>query len=132
MSLRSERSTAAGEGRPGAGATREAVRQRLLRAAQGLTGAWLLIVPLIAHTESTVVQVKDLLAGTVLIALTLTATVSRRSRRWEAPTCLVAGTTLVVAAAVLAFGPGVGAAARQWSDAIAGVVLVCLWSARTS
>lgn len=130
MSADRERTGRPGGGRaePGA-ATR--TRHRLLRAVQGLAGVWLLAQTVLLESGSPVVEVKDSVAGLVLVLVTVAAPFSPRLRRWEGPMCLVVGAMLIVAAAVLGFGSGVEAVARQWSQVIVGVLLVGLWSART-
>ena len=131
MDAGNERAGRAGGARPPRGASASALRRRVLRVVQGLAGVWLLAMTALLDSPSLVVEVKDALAGSVIVAMTLAATASSRARRWEAPLCLAVGATLIVAAALLGFGTGVEAAARQWSQVVVGVLLVGLWSART-
>lgn len=117
------------------GSERSSAQTRLqfvLRVVQGLAGLWLLVQTVLLESGSSAADVKDVLAGSVLVAATLGAAVSGRVRRWEARVCLVVGVVLIVGAAVLAFGSGVDAAARQWSQVAVGVLLIWLWSATTS
>ncbi len=91
----------------------------------------MLAMTALLESPSLAVEVTDALAGTVLVSLTLAATVSSRIPRWEAPVCLIVGAALIAAAALLPFGSGVEAAARQWCQVAVGVLLVGLWSARS-
>lgn len=106
-------------------------RQTLLRSTQGLVGLWLLVLPTVLPGPPRLIDVKDLVGGTVLLAVAIAAARSASARRLEAPACLGVGIALIVASAALSPGSGPEAAARQWNEVVVGVLLVCLWAARS-
>lgn len=102
-----------------------------LRGGQAVLALWLLVSPVLLQGPNALVAVKDVLAGGLLLTLTVAAASARRVRRFEAAVCVVIGAALIVASVLLEFGPGPEAAARQWSEVVVGVLLVCLGAART-
>lgn len=102
-----------------------------LRLVQGALAVWLLAVPVVLPGPNPWAAAKDVLAGGVLLALTVAAAAgSGAARRSESAVCAVLGAVLVVTSVLFDFGPASQAAARQWSQVVVGVLLVCLAAAR--
>lgn len=103
----------------------------VLRAVQGVLALWLLATPVVFEGARAVVAVKDVLAGGLLLTLTVAAASTRSVRRFESAVCVALGAALITASVLLSFGPGPEAAVRQWNEVVTGVLLVCLGAART-
>ena len=101
-----------------------------LRAAQAVLALWLLAVPVVLPGPNPYVAGKDVLVGGVLLTVTVAAAAGSAVRRVESAVCAVSGAVLIVASVLLEFGPATEAAARQWSEVVVGVLLVCLAAAR--
>lgn len=101
-----------------------------LRALQGVLALWLLLSPVVLSGANVAVAVKDVLAGGLLLSLTVAAAAAGSVRRFESAVCVALGAGLIVASVLLDAGPGPDATARQWSEVVVGVLLVCLGAAR--
>lgn len=101
------------------------------RVLQGVLALWLLAVPVVLPGPNQLVTVKDVVVGGVLLTLTLAAAAGPSVRKVENTVVVVLGTLLIVASVLLEFGPATEAAARQWSEVVVGVLLLCLAAART-
>jgi uncharacterized membrane protein len=89
-------------------------------------------VPAVLPGPNPLVAAKDVLVGGLLLTVTVTvaAAASSAVRRIESAVCAVLGEVLIVASVLLEFGPAKQAPARQWSEVVVGVLLVCLAAAR--
>ena len=101
-----------------------------LRVAQGAVALWLLVSAVVLEGPHLLVTLKDVLAGGVLLSVTIAAAARSAARRLESATCLVLGALLIVASVLLEFGAGPEAVTRQWNEVVVGVLLVCLGAAR--
>lgn len=101
-----------------------------LRAAQAVLALWLLAVPVVLPGPNPFVAGKDVLVGGVLLTVTVAAAASSAVRRVENTVCAVSGAALIVGSVLFEFGPANEAAARQWSEVVVGVLLICLAAAR--
>lgn len=96
-----------------------------------LTAAvWLLVSPFVLAGPNPLATAKDVVAGAMLLVVTIGACVVGGVRRVEARVCLAVGVLLVGGALVLDVGPGSTAPARQWNEVVVGVVLICTSTAR--
>lgn len=101
------------------------------RSAQAVLALWLLVSPLLYPPgASAEVVVKDLLAGTVLLAVTAAAAVDRRARRVEHATCLGVGVLLLIATVLVDDGVGTGSIVARWNEVVVAVLLICMASVR--
>lgn len=101
------------------------------RTGQLVLALWLLLSPLVYPPGAAVeVVVKDLVVGSVLLAVTAAAAVDRRVSRVEHATCLGLGVLLLVATVVLDDGVGAGSIIARWNEVVVGVLLICLAAAR--
>lgn len=101
-----------------------------LTAVQLAVGFWLIVSPFVLTGPNLLVGVKDLVAGTLLLVVSIGACLDRRVRAVEGPVCLVLGVLLISASIALEFGSGSTAAARQWNEVVVGVVLIYVSTAR--
>lgn len=100
------------------------------RVATGVLAVWLLVAPAVLPGPNAFVAAKDVLVGGVLLTITIAAAAGGAARRIESAASVVLGALLIVASVLLEFGPASAAAARQWSQVVVGVLLVCLGAAR--
>jgi hypothetical protein len=102
-----------------------------LRVVQAVLALWLLAVPVVLPGPNPLVAAKDVVVGGLLLTVTVAAAASgSTARRIESATCLVLGALLILASVLLEFGPATAAPARQWSEVVVGVLLVCVGAAR--
>ena len=100
------------------------------RVLQGLLALWLLSVPVVLPGPNQLVTAKDVVVGGVLLTLTVAAASGRAVRRVENTVVVLLGTVLIVASVLLEFGPAAEATARQWSEVVVGVLLLCVAGVR--
>lgn len=101
-----------------------------LRLVQGALALWLLLSAVVLHSPSLLVTAKDVLAGGVLLTLTVAAAAGGAARRIESTVCLVVGVLLIAGSVLLDPGPGPRAVLSQWNEVVVGVLLICLGAAR--
>ena len=102
----------------------------IVRLLQGALALWLLVSPVVIDGPSSLVAVKDVLVGGLLLTLTLAAAAGSGVRRYESTACMVLGGVLIAASVLLEFGSGPEAVVRQWNEVVVGVLLVCLGAVR--
>jgi hypothetical protein len=101
------------------------------RVAQCVTALWLLLSPVALGSGATaVVLAKDVVAGAVLLGVTVVGALRRGTRTVEDTTCVVLGCVLVAGSFVLDHGRGGGPLTTQWSELVVGVLLICLGAAK--
>lgn len=116
---------------PRAGVQRAGRLQVTSRVVQGVLAVWLLCVPVVLPGPNQLVTAKDVVVGGVLLTVTIAAASSPAVRRVENAVVVGLGTLLIVASVLLEFGPAAEATARQWSEVVVGVLLLCLAGVRT-
>ena len=102
------------------------------RVAQCVTALWLLTSPVaFASNATAAVTAKDLIAGIVLLGVTVVGVLRRSDRTVEDSTCVVLGCLLVAGSFVLDHSRDGGPLTAKWSELVVGVLLICLGAART-
>ena len=101
-----------------------------LRVVQAVLALWLLAAPVVLPGPNAFVAAKDVVVGGVLLTVTVASAASGAVRRSEHVVCAALGAVLIVTSVLLEFGPADEAPARQWSQVVVGVLLVCLAAAR--
>lgn len=101
------------------------------RVLQGVTACWLLASPAAYGPQAAAAVVaKDLVAGLLLLVVTLTAVAGRRQPVTEEIACVVLGSLLVAASLALDHSGQGGPLVAQWNELAVGVLLVCLGAVR--